>query len=898
MRTEIVCIATICALASACHKSAPAPTGSGIFSAGCPVAGESRALKLSSAAQKMTGSDVLASPGDYLLMNEKAAFVIDAPQVGSAYPKTYYYYGGILVDAVAVNGCAQESVERFGELAPIFGALDISNFGNSVLRAFHGQSISVLNDGSDGKAAVVRVHGTDDHFWLLEMTLLRNVVEGGTPRALSDPMGVDLDLDYILEPGSPVLQLQLHIRNTANVARNMMTGAMVLSSNSVTPRAYASSAESFGGYAVNVGAPWLSQGASDGSYALAMDTQLLGSLNASGMDALVDLDQALVAPLVLAPAGTSGDTQTASYFVAVGATDSNSAVQALQSGVPATIAHAMFPISGSVIDDATGAPAANTDVELQRLNGSSLWSPMDAFHTDAQGKFTGSVPLFHGASFRLATALPGRIPAYSDAFTTAAIPKPALHIAPNGTLALTTHDEHGTAIPARLQVRADGASALDLFPVDGHGDVSLPPGNYEISVTHGYAYDVYEGTISIAANTTTPLSVTLPRVVDTSGFLAFDSHVHAGPSIDSRLPVDTRVLSVAADGIEVFAASDHEIIGDYKPTIAAAGLTGKIAVVMSEEVTATNPEHTNMYPVRPDPTHLRGAPVPWFGLDFDHIFALERARGAGITQLNHPRMGCSWMCLIKWNRLTGLPDVTDPTAVGMLPGSNLWSWDFDAFEYINGTKSVTLDPAHPDSTGILDDWLAFANLGHPKTAVGVSDVHGTDEVGNARTYYATSDTPANFNEANLVSAIKSGRAIVSTGAFVRANINGTASLGDTVTAAAGTVDLHVHIEAIPELSISHFVVLVNCDQVAKVTATAPGAVVKYDGTISIPVTRDAAVVVLVMGGKLPMGLEQGGDTAQMPRATTNPIFVDVDGNGKFDAPGGKSCSYDLSAPTL
>jgi len=897
MKLQIVCIATLCALVAGCHKAAEQPKGEGIFSEGCPVANESRALQITSATQKMTGSDVLATPGDYLLMNEKAAFVIDAPQTGPLYPKTYYYYGGILVDAAAVSGCAQASVERFGELAPIFGMLDTSDFGNSVLRAFHGTSISVLNDGSDGKAAVVRVHGVDDHFWLVEMTLLRNVIEGGTPRSLSDPIGVSLDLDYILEPGSAVLQLQLHITNTNSTPLSLLTGAMVNSSNSVTARAYSSGQESFGGFAVNIGAPWFVQGASDGSYALAMDTPLMGNLNESGMDALVDLNEAIVAPLALAPAGSSGDTQTVSYYVAVGATDSNSAVQALQANAPASLAHPMYPVSGSVIDDATGQPLADIDVELQRQTGSDTWSAMDAFHTDAHGNFSGAVAQFDGATFRFATDAPGRIVSASQSFDSNSIPSPTLHVAPNGTLALHAVDGNGAPIPVRLQLRADGAAEMDLFPVKGSGNVSLPPGDYEVSVTHGYVYEPYEGTVTITANQSTPLSVTLPKLVDTSGFLALDSHVHAGPSIDSRLDVGTRLLSVAADGIEVFVHSDHEIISDYTPQLADAGLTGTMAVVAGEEVTATIPEHTNMFPVQPDPTHLRGAPVPWFGLDFDHIFAAERARGAGITELNHPRMGCAWMCLIKWNRITGLPDVTDPSAIGMLPGTNPWSWDFDAFEYINGIKSVTLDPANPDSTGILDDWLAFANLGHPKTAVGVSDVHGTDEVGNARTYYATSDTVATFQEANLVSAIKEHRALVSTGAFARVQINGTANMGDTITATGGTVDLHVHIEALPELSITHFVVLVNCDQVAKIAATSPSAVVKYDGTITIPVARDATVVVLAMGGKLPMGLEQGGDPTQMPRATTNPIFVDVDGNGVFDAPGGKTCTYDLSAPS-
>jgi hypothetical protein len=897
----VLLFGSLCLALAGCHSSATAPpTGTGIFTNGCPVAGQSTARALTSAAEKMTGTDVLATPGDYLLMNENAAFVIDAPQVGPAYPKTYYYYGGILVDGVAVSGCAQASAEHFGELAPIFGVLDTHDFGSSVLRAFRGQSISVLNDGSDGKAAIVRVHGVDDHFWLVEMTLIRNVVANGTPRALSEPMGVSLDLDYILEPGASVLQLQLHITNTSPTARSLLTGAMVLTANSETGRAWSSGHQSFGGYGVNIGAPWFSQGAGDGSYALAMDTPLLGNLNEAGMDALIDLNQAITSPLLLAAAGSAGDSVTVNYYVAVGATDANSAVQALQASAPPSLAHPMFPIHGSVIDDQTGNPAADIDVDLERKDAAGAWSALDAFRTDQSGAFSGAVTSFANASYRLATHVPGRIVARSDAFPITAMPSPVLHIAPNGLLGLTSVDGAGAAIPVRLQLRAEGSAELNLFPINGSGDISLPPGNYELSITHGYAYEVYEGTISIAASATTALHVALPKLVDTSGWLAFDSHVHAAHSIDSRLPLDTRVLSVAADGIEVFAASDHEFIGDYKPALAAAGLSGKVAVVMSEEVTATSPEHTNMYPVLPDPTHLRGAPVPWFGLDFDHIFALERARGAGITQLNHPRMGCSWMCLIKWNRLTGLPGVTDPTKVGMLPGSNLWSWDFDAFEYINGTKSVTLDPRNPDATGILDDWLNFANLGHPKTAVGVSDVHGTDEVGSARTYFQSPHGVSDFVDADLVTAIKAHRGVVSTGAFARVSISGPSGLpggiGDTVTSLHGEFDLHVHIEAIPELAITHFVVLANCDQIAKVAATNIHGVIKYDDTLHLNVARDSTIVVLVMGGKLPMGLERGGDPTQMPRATTNPIFVDVDGNGTYDPPGGKVCHYDLSAP--
>jgi hypothetical protein len=278
-----------------------------------------------------------------------------------------------------------------------------------------------------------------------------------------------------------------------------------------------------------------------------------------------------------------------------------------------------------------------------------------------------------------------------------------------------------------------------------------------------------------------------------------------------------------------------------------------------------------MYPVQPDPSQVRGSPVPWEGRDFAQIWAGQKARGAGISQLNHPRNGCSWLCLIKWNRLTGEADVTDPTAVGLSEGQQPWSWNFDTVEYMNGLQRVTLDPERPDSTGLLDDWMAFHNHGHRITAVGVSDAHSDDLVGDARTYFAApTDDPGQFQESYLVDAIKSGRVVVSGGAFARVKVNNTAGLGDTIT---------------------------NCDQVAKVATTDPNGVVKFDQTLQIPVTKDAHIVVLAFGKThLPAGFARGDDPQYVPRVTTNPIFIDYDGNGKFDPPGGKTCTYDFSPP--
>jgi len=216
---------------------------------------------------------------------------------------------------------------------------------------------------------------------------------------------------------------------------------------------------------------------------------------------------------------------------------------------------------------------------------------------------------------------------------------------------------------------------------------------------------------------------------------------------------------------------------------------------------------------------------------------------------------------------------------------------------MNGHERPFVQPGVSRSTGYFDDWMSFLNLGHPVTAVGTTDLHGYDVPGQPRTYFASStDQPAALDEQEVVASLIAGRALVSDGAFARVEINGTAGLGDLVTDTDGTVDLTVRIEAIPEIDVTHFLVFVNCDEVLKVAASDPGGLLKYEGTLSVPVAADAHLVVAGFGSnRLPRGMDSF-DPAGVPRFTTNAIYVDVDGNGLYDPPGGKTCTYDLAPP--
>jgi hypothetical protein len=126
--------------------------------------------------------------------------------------------------------------------------------------------------------------------------------------------------------------------------------------------------------------------------------------------------------------------------------------------------------------------------------------------------------------------------------------------------------------------------------------------------------------------------------------------------------------------------------------------------------------------------------------------------------------------------------------------------------------------------------------------------------------------------------------------------DGTGGMGDIITNTTGAVSLALKIEAPKEIDVAYFKVYVNCDQILNIAATSPDAAVKYDGTVQVPVNRDSHIVVLGFGKKdMPRGLPNY-NPVNVPRFTTNAIYIDADGDSKFTAPGGKVCVYDLKGP--
>lgn len=875
------------------------PQQASLFVEGCPKAGEAWAKTIGNPLLAAQGPDAVGRVGDFLLMNSQAAFVIESAEAHNA----YYLYGGIVVDAVAITECKQAGPERFEEIGFLMGTLVATDYTASRLRAFRADKVEVINDGRDGKAAVVRATGSDDYFWIVEYELLRSKVNKGERKDMTQPFGLTITVDYILPPNSSVLQIVVTYANETSAEQSLITAAEAMFGDTTTPRYYPFSALAVSSITVDIGLPWIAaqSAAGDGAWAFAMKDANFGTVNISGVTALLDVNQVTTQSLTLAAKGSQGDSASKTYYLSVGPTDGNSATRQLMAQDRKLVPNKPFTttaISGTVQDKATGAPLGGVVVELQGKTKSDTWRPLDSFVSGADGSFSGAYPNFGSKAPELRLVAKSKGHADSDGATvSAATPPPyTLQVPVAGLLHYEIRDEKDALIPAKILLYQNDIMVERLFALGKADERSLPPGLYTAEISRGYEYDIQSQTIEIKPGKTTTLKSVLTHRLDTAGFLTVDAHCHAGPSPDNTISLAERMASVAGEGLEVVVSTDHEYVGSWKSGIEETELGGFVATVTGQEVTASMPEHTNMYPVVPDyAANARGGFVPWYKKTLGEIFAAERQRGAQIVALNHPRRG-NYMSLIRYNRLTGKPDLDDPTLLGYPAAAELWSFDFNTIELMNDPEVIFMDPAKPDYQGTFDDWMSFLNLGHRITGIGVSDAHDYALPGRPRVYFASStDDPGAFKEEDLVKAMKEGRVVLSTGAFARVSI-GEAGLGDTLTATSGTADLKLHIEALPEIDVAYFKVFVNCDQVATIATTGPDAIVKYDGTIPLTFERDAHVVVVGFGRK-PVPRAFGTfDPTNVARFVTNAIFLDKDGNGQFDAPGGKACTYDLNPP--
>src|SRR6185295_2903151 len=134
----------------------------------------------------------------------------------------------------------------------------------------------------------------------------------------------------------------------------------------------------------------------------------------------------------------------------------------------------------------------------------------------------------------------------------------------------------------------------------GPVEFDLPEGEWIVSATRGMEWGRPQVKIHTFIGQTARISLPISREVDTTGFIAADTHLHTYThSGHGDASVDERVITLAGEGVELAIATDHNHFTDYKPRQAALGSSQYFTSVIGNEVTTSN-GHFNAFPFNLD----------------------------------------------------------------------------------------------------------------------------------------------------------------------------------------------------------------------------------------------------------------------------------------------------------
>ncbi len=480
-----------------------------------------------------------------------------------------------------------------------------------------------------------------------------------------------------------------------------------------------------------------------------------------------------------------------------------------------------------------------------------------------------------------------------------------------------------------------GAPALNyIITGDGTGQQIIRPGTYRVIASRGFEYSVDSKQIVVTAGNDTHVEFALHRVVDTTGFASADFHIHSARSFDSSAPLEDRVRSYVADGVELLVSTDHNFITDFAPIISSLKLGAWARSIVGNEMTTFLPTpqypqafgHHNVFPQVVDPTAPRRGAVATEYVNAATMYDRARAQHPEIkktVQLNHPRAGVLGLTSIGLFNVISY-DPTKPISSILfdksLLGTGTTNLDFDAMEIYNGSSLAQF-------LQVRNDWFSLLDQGVRKTATAVSDSHKVvvEWAGYPRSFVATpTDDPSKITDDMVTAAVAARNVIGTSGPFIRFSIDGNPIgslvhpktwLGSraeiSVSAPAWVPVNEVRVYANGEL-LKKFDATTNPSvQAAPSDATSTGGVERFHTTFRVSPARDTYYTVEA-GIPLPDVVDRNGDGVVdsiagsttpgipqpvvggvyndiapgfVPIAFTNPIFLDRDGNGKFDPPG-------------
>ena len=267
--------------------------------------------------------------------------------------------------------------------------------------------------------------------------------------------------------------------------------------------------------------------------------------------------------------------------------------------------------------------------------------------------------------------------------------------------------------------RTDGGAPPDFGPAhvagparnqatvaDGLVDVRLARGAYRVTASRGPEYDIAQADVVLAAGDERSLDLSPRRVVDTSGYLGCDFHQHTMLGADAPVGMVDRVVSNAAEGVQVADASEHNVVADLEPIVRELHLERDLVSIPGDELTSDASRHpwghANAFPLTFDASRPRGGAPIVRDRTAREVFDEVRASsgGAVVIQVNHPRAGHNGYST------SGSPSPDPATGVGTAPG---YDARFDALEGVERSQHVD---ARSKVLGGFFALLRTRHLGH------------------------------------------------------------------------------------------------------------------------------------------------------------------------------------------
>lgn len=535
-----------------------------------------------------------------------------------------------------------------------------------------------------------------------------------------------------------------------------------------------------------------------------------------------------------------------------------------------------------IVVDTAGKPVAGADVSLyQGL------VEVSAGFTDAAGEVQLSTL---GGRHTVEVSQTGRLKRVSsiDPSTESSL---KVEVGPRAQVAFDVDDGAGRGLAFKAQfLPVDETPALNLGPkqrangcanlyysAKGRVDVPLPPGKYYVILSHGPEHDAAYRSIAIKEGETVKVHAALSHVVSSPGWISADFHNHSTPSGDNTTEVEGRLVTLAAEGIEFAASTEHNRIMSYKEYLKALGLDRVLATSDGIELTASPLPlmHHNAFPlVEKRHTQDGGGPIigpaPLAQIQrlFDHDAGAEK-----LVQQNHPDIG--WLFYDADG--DGKPDL----GFGTYKFTHvIEAW---APHVLDMKPTWTLGPEVRNN--VIFNWLQLLNQGFRIPGVANTDAHYcVHESGHIRNYVKSpTDDPAAVQELDVVREAKKGHIVMTNGPFLDVSLNG-ALPGDELKL-EGAATLKVRVECPNWIDVDRVQVLVNGrpDPKLNFTRAANPAMfqrgpVIFRQEIKLELATDAHIIVVAVGEHSTMGPVMGPNPDQ-PCAVSNPVYVDVDGGG-------------------